>query len=165
MKRIVIHLILCSLLLSMTARANEVVGWVEKVRLYPGGLPVKAKIDTGAKTSSLNCLCKTTMERNGEKWVRFSITNYDGEQVWFERKVIRSVKIKRHFGDAQVREVVRLGICLGNTYKEADVNLIDRSGLNYQLLIGRQFLKNDYLVDPGRTFVSSPGCKGASIGD
>lgn len=165
MKQTLIKLILCSLLLSIPASAKEVVGWVEKVHLFPGDLPVKAKIDTGAKTSSLNCLCKTSMERNGEKWVRFSVTNYDGEQVWFERKVIRSVTIKRHYGDTQIRDVVRLGICLGSTYKEVEVNLIDRSGLNYQLLIGRQYLKGRYLVDPSRTFVSSPSCAGVKIGD
>jgi hypothetical protein len=142
-----------------SASAKEIVGWVEKVRLYPGGLTIKAKIDTGAKSSSLNCNCITPIERDGEKWVRFSVTNDTGKRIFLERKIIGVSTIKRHFGESQERYVVRLGLCLGSVYKETDFNLIDRTGLNYQLLIGRRFLEGTHIVDPDSSFLTKPRCK------
>ena len=52
-----------------------------------------------------------------------------------------------------------LGICLGTIYKEVEVNLVDRSHFNYQLLIGRNFLIDSFLVDPSLTFSTKPKCK------
>ena len=143
------------------AIAKETVGWVEKVRVYPGDIVLKAKIDSGAKTSSLNCGCTNLIKRDGEKWVSFTITNYKGDEIRLERKLERIAKIKRHFGEAQERFVVKLGVCLGNTYKETEVNLIDRSGLNYQMLIGRSFLQDSHVIDPAVTFSRTPDCKQA----
>ena len=57
--------------------------------------------------------------------------------------------------------MVKLGICLGTIYREEEVTLVDRSGFNYQLLIGRNFTRDDFLVDPGKTFTTSPSCKQA----
>lgn len=140
---------------------KQVVGWVERVAIFPGDLVVRAKMDTGAKTSSLNCDCMQTFTRDGEKWVRFTVTNTKGRSVSLERRVVRTVAIKRHFGADQHRPVIRLGICLGGVYKESEVNLVDRSGFNYQMLIGRSFLQKGFTVDPGQTFLSDPVCRNA----
>ena len=156
--------LLTGLMLALTLSATvarETIGWVEWVRIYPGDISIKAKIDTGAKTSSLGCDCTTTVKRNGEEWVSFSVSNDQGETVRIERKLERIGKIKRHFGDVQKRMVIKLGICLGNTYKETEVNLIDRGGMNYPMLIGRRFLHDTYLIDPGLTFTHMPDCKQA----
>ncbi|MFO7602918.1 MAG: RimK/LysX family protein, partial [Gammaproteobacteria bacterium] len=80
-------------------------------------------------------------------------------------KILRSTKIKRHFGESQERFVVNMGLCLGKTYKETEINLVDRSGLNYQLLIGRRFLEGSHIVDPEATFVSRPTCKGPFLNE
>lgn len=141
--------------------AKQVVGWVETVKVYPGGITVKAKVDSGAKTSSLDCECITPFKRGGKDWLSFSVKNHKGDIVRLEKPVARVARIKRHFGKAQVRYVVKLGICLGSIYREADVTLVDRSGFNYALLIGRNFLGDDFLIDPSATFVNKPGCKGA----
>lgn len=160
-KSLQIVLLLCSgmMLLTQTIVAKEMVGWVEKVRIYPGGLVLKAKIDSGAQTSSINCNCITPIDRQGEKWVRFSVIGEKGKLHWYERKILRTARIKRHFGKSQERFVIKMGICLGHVYKDAEVNLVDRSGLNYPLLIGRNFLKGSHTIDPGETFISKPQCK------
>ena len=168
MKRhqIVLFIIVLVLFIPLQATAaKEIVGWVEKVRLYPGGLTIKAKIDTGAKSSSLNCNCITPIERDGEKWVRFSVTNEAGKRIFLERKIVGVTTIKRHFGESQERYVVRLGLCLGGVYKETDFNLIDRTGLNYQLLIGRRFLEGTHIVDPDSSFLTKPRCKGEFLSE
>jgi len=146
---------------ALAADAKEVVGWIESVRLSPGDVEVKAKLDTGAKMSSLSCNCLTPFERNGEKWIRFSVEGKDGTLASFERRVVGRIKIKRHFGHVQERPVVTLGICLGGVYKLARVNLIDRSGFRYPMLIGRNELQQHFIVDPELSFRSQPRCQGA----
>ena len=141
--------------------SKHVVGWVERVAIYPGDLVVRAKIDTGARTASLNCECVQHFKRDGEEWVRFTVVNTKGKSISLERRVVRTATIKRHFGGEQHRPVIRLGICLGGVYEETEVNLVDRSGFNYQMLIGRNFLKEDFVVDPARTFLSDPRCADA----
>jgi len=140
-------------------QAKEVVGWVEKVKLYPGELLVKAKVDSGAKTSSLNCRCYNFFQRDGKEWVKFTIVNEAGEATELEQPIVRIAKVKRHYGETQERPVVKLGLCLGKTYKETEFTLIDRSGLNYQVLVGRQYLEGDFVIDPGETFVRDPVCE------
>lgn len=149
------------LLLAVPVNAKEVVGWVENARVYPGNIVIKSKVDSGAKTSSLNCHCITPIKRNNEEWVSFAVTNYKGETVTIEKPIERVAKIKRFFGKAQKRYVVKLGICLGSIYREEEVTLVDRSGFNYQMLIGRNFTRDQFLIDPGKIFTTSPSCKNA----
>jgi hypothetical protein len=49
---------------------------------------------------------------------------------------------------------------LGDFYREAEVNLVDRSGFNYQMLIGRSFLAGNLIVDPSIKYTTKPICKG-----
>jgi len=147
------------------AEAKQIVGWIEKVRIYPGDLLIQAKLDTGAKTSSLNCDCMNFFERNGVEWVRFSLTNDDGAMVSLEREIYRNSRVKRHFGENQERPVVKLGLCLGNVYQEVEVNLVDRSGLNYQMLIGRTALQGHFAIDPAATYTTKPRCQGVPAGE
>ncbi len=137
---------------------KQVAGFVEKALLYPGGLEVRAKLDSGAKNSSLHARDIEYLRHGDADWLRFKVTNRNGETATFKRRVIRSTKIKRHFGRAQVRPVINLGICLGASYKEAEVNLVDRSGFHYQMLLGRSFLKGGFLIDPEKRFTLNPTC-------
>ncbi len=141
------------------AVAKEVTGWVENVRVSPGGVLITAKIDTGADTSSLHCDCTNKFFRDGEPWVQFKITGINGKQASLEKKVERTIKIKRHFGAVQERDVVRLGLCLGGQYQERDVSLVDRSGFKYDLLIGRKFIAGKFVVDPSQQFLLEPHCE------
>lgn len=154
------RLLLLCLVIAVTVpvSAREVVGWAEVAVIHPGNLSIRAKIDTGAKTSSLNCKCHDIYEKDGEQWLRFSVDSHDGTLLWLDRKVHRFAKIKRHFGGVQERPVIMLGICLGGVYREAEVNVIDRSGLDFPLLIGRQFLDEEFLVDAGAQYINPPHC-------
>lgn len=140
------------------AQNKEMVGWLEKVRIYPGNLVIYAKLDSGAKNSSLNASHVTVFERDGEQWVRFVVTSRYGKTVTIERKVKRVVKIKRHGAKPQARFAVNLGICLGKSYKEVEVNLAERSDFLYQMLIGRSFLAGSFIVDPSAKYTTKPNC-------
>jgi hypothetical protein len=141
---------------------KRVVGWVENIRIFPGNLKIKAKLDTGALNSSLHAIKVEQFERNGEKWVRFDLPDWQNRTATIEKKVIRTARIKEHDRTHDERPVIRIGICLGNVFKEAQVNLVDRSHFRYRMLIGRSFLKGSFVVDPGRTFTCDPQCKGVS---
>ena len=152
---------------SVTASEMEImqVGWVEKVRLTPGNILVHAKIDTGAKNSSLNAFDIEEFIRDGQKWVKFKVTNRHGESAIFQLKVVRNAKIKRRSvkdglnPKRHKRPAVMLGVCLGNVYREVEVNLADRRRFNYQMLIGRSFMKGRIVVDPSRKYTIEPKCE------
>lgn len=148
-----------SKIINNVAFAKELVGVGERVRIYPGGIVLKAKIDTGAETSSLHVTSTELIFRNGKEWIRFTVTDLKGKTAHFEEKIHRISTVKRHHDKVQKRIVVLLGICLGTTYRETEVNLFDRGGLNYPLLIGRQFTSGFFIVDPAQVFSIKPDCK------
>jgi len=143
---------------ALPAEGKLLVGWLEKVRINPGNLIIYAKLDSGAKNSSLNASHVTAFERDGEQWVRFDVTSRYGKTVTIKRRVKRVVKIKRHGAKPQARYAVNLGICLGDSYKEVEVNLAERSDFLYQMLIGRSFLASSFIVDPSAKYTTKPNC-------
>jgi hypothetical protein len=147
------------------ARADrQVVGYTENVRLFPADIPLRAKIDTGARTSSLHAQDIVTFPRNGKMWVRFHVTNRENRTQEFERPVVRRVRIKDLGGPSVSRPVVLMGICVGTVYRITEVNLSDRSGFNFQLLVGRRFMRQVIVVDPARQFTLKPRCEIADDG-
>jgi hypothetical protein len=139
-------------------KPHPVVGWIENALIDPGGLLIRAKLDTGARTSSLNAPDYKIFDRDGQPWVRFTVTNREGESVSFERRIARSARIKRIMGPPQSRPVVVLTVCVGTVRGETEVNLVNREGFNYQMLIGRRFLARRLAVDPSVTLTSHPMC-------
>ncbi len=156
-KELVLSLVL--LMISLSTIAKETVGWVEKVLVSSEKIEIKAKIDSGARHSSLHCGCVKRYKIDNQKWVDLEIVNYKGDKVALSKKVIRSARIKRHKGKYQIRDVIKLGVCLGSVYKEVEVNLIDRTGLNYKMLIGRSFLEDEFLIDSSYFNLNPPKCQ------
>ena len=166
-----ILLMCCLVLLITTARglgndetpasppSKQTIGWLELIHIYPGQLTLRAKMDTGARTASLNAAQLKEFDKNGEKWARFIVTDKNGTSVKFEEKILRYVKIKENNGILQTRPVIRLWLCIGDQMHPAEVNLTDRSYLNYQVLIGRTFLKGKYVIDAERTYTVKPVCR------
>lgn len=145
-----------------SSQLKQIAGWVEEVTILPEGLELQAKLDTGADHSSLDVKDLAQFEREGATWARFDVTNHLGKSARFERKILRVSRIRLHRGGPQPRPVVLLGICLGNHRPEVEVNLVDRSGFKYPLLIGRSFLQGRIAVDPAMEFVLKPECRGVT---
>ena len=135
---------------------KPIVGRIERVSIEQSGIVVKARIDTGAKTSSLNALDLTAFERDGKKWVKFAVINpATKEKIYFEKKVKRFVRIKQMVTDNQRRPVVMITFRLGGVEEAVEVTLTDRSHYIYQLLIGRNFLLDRMLVDVSQKYIAS----------
>jgi hypothetical protein len=145
---------------AVQAGEQQIVGWVEKVRLSPGNVLVEAKLDTGALHCSLDADNLTYFTRDGVQWVRFQVEDHLGQKATLARPLVGEANIKRHFLKYQKRPVVRLGVCLGSFYREVDVNLVDRSGFQYPMLIGRDFMRGALLIDPKGKHTVEPDCRG-----
>lgn len=140
----------------------QTMGWVEKLRIAPAGIPLKAKLDTGALTSSLHATEIELFERADETWVRFvlDVEDADGRQhtLELERPKVRGVRIKEHEGEYDRRPVVMMQFCLGQQWHEAQFTLADRSRFIYPVLLGRRFLRGVAIVDPSATFITDAQC-------
>lgn len=119
-----------------------VLGVVEEVEWSDQNLTLDARIDTGAKKSSINAQNISYFLKDGKEWVRFTVNK---KQV--ERPVIRKVWIKGEGMSRIRRPIVTITLKIGATVKEVKVTLADRSNYTYALLIGRNFLGEDFMVD------------------
>ena len=130
-------------------------GWLESVILQPWNIKLRAKLDTGAKTSSLHAVDIDRFERDGEKWIRFHTTDPREKNPlkYIEVPLVRNVKIKRHKQKAQTRPVVEMTFCLDGHIYTSEFSLTDRSRFNYQVLLGRKMLQQGIIVDPASTFI------------
>lgn len=139
---------------------REVLGWVEYVEFREPRVRLKAKLDTGATTSSLNAMNLRRFKRGGRSWVRFDVLDPDrrGEHVSFAAPIVRMARIRRHDGQFQERPVVYLDMCLGHMQRRRQFTLIDRSDFNYQVLVGRNFLRGYIVVDSAERLQTRPDC-------
>jgi hypothetical protein len=141
-----------------------IAGWIENVRIgEPGGLQLTAKLDTGAESASLHAYDLRRYRRDGRRRVSFTARNSQGEAMHFDLPVARIARIREHGGRPQERPVVQLGICLGRSFRIADVNLVDRTGFDYRLLIGRKFLSGSVVVDASRAWLLPPDCREGGV--
>jgi hypothetical protein len=144
---------------------RTIFGYVEYARVGLPQFEIKAKLDSGAETSSLDAHSVEVYREDGKRRVRFTVTNRsNGEEISFDEPLARYVRIKRHGGGTQRRPVVRMDICLGDESRTVMVNLTDRSNFIYQLLLGRSALEGRVLIDPALTFTKKPNCT-AGTGD
>jgi hypothetical protein len=127
-------------------KSKTIIGELEYVTLIPSSRVLKARIDTGATTTSVDAKNILHFVRDGEKWVSFDILDM-GETYTFKLAVKRRVKIKRHGAESQRRYVVEMTMQLGVICQNIEVTLSDRSEYNFPLLIGRNFLQDNFIVD------------------
>ncbi len=145
-----------------TAQAASIIGRVEYVVMQDVAIKLKARIDTGAGVSSIDAKIlqiKPAAGGNGERVV-FEIRDDAGNAKSVERKIVEWAEIKgKGTKKSSRRPVVILDFCLGGKRLEGRINLADRSGFIYPVLIGRNILKTgDFLIDPSKTFMRQPGC-------
>ncbi|MBL1321926.1 MAG: ATP-dependent zinc protease [Methylophaga sp.] len=140
----------CKLATAKQIHESITAGWLESILLQPGNIKMRAKLDTGAKTSSLHAIDIKRFERYGEQWISFR-TGTD-EMVQINSPLVRDVKIKDHKLKAVVRPVVEMKFCLHNQIFTSEFSLIDRSRFNYPILLGRRLLQQGIIVDPSLTF-------------
>jgi len=150
---------------AVTAKRDlEIVGWLERARLIDPDVHLKAKLDTGAETSSLDVEILKKFRKDDKRWVRFRLIDREtGQEHIIVRERIRTVSIVMHDGQRQSRPVVRMGICIAGRILNTEVSLIDRSEFAFPLLLGRKALESFALIDPGNTYLSKPECESTTL--
>ena len=133
-----------------------VVGEVERIWLEPPGANIVARVDTGADSSSLHAEEMVEFERDGKRWVRFNL-KLDNEIATVERPIKRYVRVYQQADpEGSRRPVVDFRVRLGTVRETVDFTLADRSHLNFEVLLGRNFLTDVALVDVGKQFIQPP---------
>ncbi len=165
--RILVLTSLCFFLITSSLYGQEnraepekpLVGWLEQIKVIPPDLLIEAKLDTGADVSSSHAVDITPFPRDGLTWVRFTLSDRKGDQATLERPLVREITITRHGGRVDKRPVVKLEVCLGTILKKIEISLVDRTGLKFPFLIGRNFMAGSVILDPSLEFITIPSCE------
>lgn len=146
---------------TMAKSETQVYGYVEKATLTDKNLVLSAKLDTGAKSASLNATDIQEIEVKGVPYLRFTVPTKNGD-TRFECEYIGKVKIKvresetnpGHLKSVPIkRPVVLINIKLGDKVRAVRVNLTSRKRFLYPLLLGRDALVDfNGAVNPALTF-------------
>ena len=134
-----------------------IVGWREWVLLPELGLPVvKAKIDTGARTSCLHAFSVEPFNKDGKEWVRFGIHPYQDDtetEVYSEAEVIDKRVVTDSGGHKEERYVISTDIMLVNQRWPIEITLTNRDNMLFRMLLGRTAMKQKIIVNPSESFL------------
>lgn len=146
---------------------KTIIGCEEWLSLEDIKIPaIKARVDSGAKTSAIQASNIKRVTRNGEAWVTFDVNPIQDNlslNVSCESKVIDTRIIRSSSGESQKRYVIKTKLKLGSDEFEIELNLADRDGMEYRMLLGREAIINRYLVDASKSFVLSDNLDGEII--
>ncbi len=139
------------------AGGPRVIGWREWVGLPDLGVQrVKAKIDTGAKTSSLHAYDLEHFRRRRADWVRFVVhpmqrdtrTRVAAEALLLDHRIVKSSS-----GHAEDRPVILTTIRLGADHWQIELTLTNRDAMGFRMLLGRTAIRDVFLIDPARSYI------------
>jgi len=144
--------------------ASQTIGWREWVGLPDLGIKrIKAKIDTGARTSALHAFSvETYTGENGDEWVKFGMHPRQDStevEVYCHAPVVDRRMVRDSGGHQTERIVIATTLVLGEQELQAEVTLTDRDDMLFRMLLGRTAMRGKFVVDPGRSFLSSKRSK------
>jgi ribosomal protein S6--L-glutamate ligase len=116
---------------------------------------VKARIDSGAKTSALHAVNINQFKKNGQPWISFDVhpLQKDGKTtIHCEAPLLDKRKVKSSSGSSEVRYVIKTVLSIAGEAWEIEVTLTNRDSMGYRMLLGRQAMSGKILVDPEESF-------------
>lgn len=144
-------------MVSKSSHSNTLAGWREWVQLPEIGIPwIKAKLDTGARTSSIHAYQITTFQRDGDEWVRYRVRPWQEsteDEVVVESPVHDRRRVRSSSGHVQHRYVVTMRVVLVGRAVDIEVTLSNRDQMGFRMLIGREALRHGFVVASGRSFL------------
>lgn len=141
-------------------RQRPVIGWRERVTLPQLGIRgIKAKIDTGARSSALHAFDIETFELEQRSMVRFKVHPYQRNThttVIAQAELVEYRHIRNSGGVQQLRPVIHTAVRLGEQEWDIELTLTNRDVMGFRMLLGRQAVRHHFLVDAGHSFLQSP---------
>jgi len=138
-------------------KTRPLIGWREWVLLPDlSPVPLKAKIDTGARTSTLHAFGLSVHERGGKPWVDFEVQPIQGSKA--QRSMVSCPidafkQVRSSTGHSERRPVIRTLFQIGEHEFDIDVTLTSRDDMGFRMLLGRSAVRRRFWVDPGRSFL------------
>lgn len=133
------------------------VGWREWVRLPDlGNMRLKAKVDTGARTSALHAFDVEIFERDDKEFVRFNVNprqHNTSKVVAAEAKLIDRRYVRSSAGRRTFRPVIETTIEVMGERWPIEVTLVARDRMRFRMLLGREAVRNRVVVDAGRSYM------------
>ena len=130
------------------------IGWREWIYLPRfDDFAIKAKVDTGARTSALHATQIKEYDSNGKNLVSFRL-HQSNKHIDISTQLIRYLKITSSFGDSEIRPLIRLKIRLGERSWFTEVTLTKRTRMTYPMLIGRNTLMKKYLIHSHKSYLT-----------
>ena len=140
----------------MTTSNLPVIGWREWIELPDLGIQTtKAKVDTGARSSSLHAYDLHPFERDDDTGVRFSICPIQRKNtrvVEAEAKVLEFRSVRSSSGKASMRPVIVTRICLLSVSWQVELTLANRDQMGFRMLLGREAFRRRFVVDAGTSY-------------
>jgi hypothetical protein len=141
------------------SKSLSIIGWRERVALPDLGIAqIKAKIDTGARSSALHAFDVETFSGDDKTMVRFKVHPYQRDThrtVSAEAELIDQRQVRNSGGHAQLRPVIQTMVELNGERWLIELTLTNRDVMGFRMLLGRQAVRKRFLVDAGRSFVQS----------
>jgi hypothetical protein len=137
------------------APTRQVLGWREWLALPDLGIhAIRAKLDTGARSSALHVDTLETFQSGGREWVRFSVATGlpQADQVLVESTVHDRRPVTDSGGHVSERIFVRTRLALAGQEYPIEINLTSRRNMLFPMLLGRTALARHFLIDPARSF-------------
>ena len=134
---------------------SVVLGWREWLALPELGIrAIRAKVDTGARSSALHVDALETSFRGGVEWVRFQLGS-DGhfDAAWAEAPVLDRRVVTDSGGHRTERIFIRTALLIAGERRDIEINLSHRRNMLFPMLLGRTAMAGRFLVDPQRSFV------------
>lgn len=135
----------------------KALGWREWVQLPDlVDVPIKAKVDTGAKTSSLHAFFIEPYIKDGKPWVKFLLhpnQNDNDIEVECHAAVSDRREVSDSGGHKEKRYVIESSIVMGKDVLIAELTLTDRDSMSFRMLLGRNLLRGAFVVDSGSSFL------------
>lgn len=143
---------------------KDIIGWREWVAFPDLGIcNIKAKIDTGARTSALHAYDITTyIDSNGKEVAEFyvhPIQKNDDEIIKCKSIIVDKRTVKSSIGKKQRRPTILTNLKMGKIILPIEVTLTNRDEMGFRLLIGRTAIKDNFLVNPGKSFMTNDKVK------
>jgi hypothetical protein len=133
------------------------VGWREWVTLPELRLRLKAKIDTGARTSALHAFALETLTRGGREWVRFKIHPIQRRtdiEVVCEAPVVDIRHVSDSSGNRELRRVIETPLEMAGLRWPIEITLTARDDMRFRMLLGRTAIRGRVLIDASRSYLT-----------
>ena len=145
--------------LSASGEPLLIIGWRERVVLPALGIPkIKAKIDTGARSSALHAFNVEPFHLDGKEMVRFQVhpqQRNTARTISAAAELLEYRQVRNSGGQEQLRPVIQTRVELGDKQWTIELTLTNRDVMGFRMLLGRQAVRRRFLVDPGKSFLQS----------